>query len=103
MPLEHVVDLLPAFIDGELSDEERSRVEGHLRECEECRQEHTELRDLDEKLARELAPLADGRDLLLARVREVLPEVPRWNPLPLVRCLSLLHGDTAPHPQLECL
>ena len=37
-------ELLSSYIDGEVSDSERSRVESHLSRCEECRQELESLR-----------------------------------------------------------
>jgi negative regulator of sigma E activity len=45
---EHVTELLSAYIDGELSDSERERVERHLEHCEECRDELEELRQTAE-------------------------------------------------------
>ena len=37
-------ELLSAYIDGELSPQEKALVEGHLRECADCRQELETLR-----------------------------------------------------------
>jgi len=36
---KHVTELLSAYLDGELSQEERTRVESHLEHCAECQQE----------------------------------------------------------------
>ena len=39
MPCEHMGVLLSRYVDGEASAEDRRVVEGHVRECEDCRQE----------------------------------------------------------------
>lgn len=42
---ENIQDMLAAYIDGYLSDEEKELVENHIKECAECR---NELRELEE-------------------------------------------------------
>ncbi|MCK4774751.1 MAG: zf-HC2 domain-containing protein, partial [Candidatus Krumholzibacteria bacterium] len=38
MSCKHVEELLPAYAEGDLAAEERSRVDTHLRECDSCRE-----------------------------------------------------------------
>jgi len=42
----NVTELIPLFMDNELSDEERGCVEGHLSSCKECMAHYDELRAL---------------------------------------------------------
>jgi anti-sigma factor RsiW len=44
-------DRLSEYVDGEISDAERFAVEGHLRQCDDCRQSVAELRRVVERLA----------------------------------------------------
>jgi hypothetical protein len=41
--VEHVIDMLSAYIDGTLEDAERGSVRAHLEGCDTCRAEHAEL------------------------------------------------------------
>ncbi len=43
--------LLTGYVDGELSDEDRRRVEDHVASCPRCREALAELRGLKEELA----------------------------------------------------
>ncbi|GER65902.1 hypothetical protein BpJC7_10730 [Weizmannia acidilactici] len=47
---EHVQDLLSAFMDDELNNEERKMVESHLSVCPLCRQELEELQAVQAKI-----------------------------------------------------
>ena len=40
---EHVTELLPAYLDGIMSDKEKSDIESHLKECESCSKELEQL------------------------------------------------------------
>jgi anti-sigma factor RsiW len=51
------------FIDGLLPAEERSRIESHLADCEGCRTELAELRDLLDTAAGLATGITPGRDL----------------------------------------
>ena len=50
MHCRKVLELLPKFIENDFSEEERSAVEAHLRECEECRLEFEAMGRLVETL-----------------------------------------------------
>lgn len=43
---EHVGELLSGYIDGELTQQDRQRVEVHCESCDECRRTRDELREL---------------------------------------------------------
>lgn len=47
---DHVHELLSAFIDGELNEEERKKVADHVAECRQCSTELKELQWLKEEL-----------------------------------------------------
>ena len=47
---EHVGELLSGYIDGELTQQERQRVDVHCDNCERCRRERAELRALRERV-----------------------------------------------------
>ena len=66
----HPAEHLSAFLDGELSAEDRAQVESHLRECPACAHEIEELAAVD-AFAREVPVQApDGYfEALPARVR----------------------------------
>jgi hypothetical protein len=49
---EHVGELLSGYIDGELTQQERQRVQIHLESCAECRRIEGELRDLRGKVGK---------------------------------------------------
>jgi anti-sigma factor RsiW len=49
-PAEHVGRRLSGYIDGELTQQERQRVERHLEDCNECRQLEQELTELRGRL-----------------------------------------------------
>ena len=49
---EHVEAMLSGYIDGELTQQERQRVEVHCADCPECAQTLDELRALREKVGR---------------------------------------------------
>jgi predicted anti-sigma-YlaC factor YlaD len=48
MDHETVKKLLSAYLDGELKEEERRRVEAHIGECADCRKEYHEMVRLEE-------------------------------------------------------
>jgi len=48
MECERVLELLMGYLDGELPEEERSRVERHLASCESCRREERAYRRLSD-------------------------------------------------------
>ena len=47
---DHVGELLSGYIDGELNQQERQRVDVHCDACEQCRNERDELRRLREQV-----------------------------------------------------
>jgi anti-sigma factor RsiW len=42
------IELLSGYLDGELDKKQKAEIEKHLKECEVCRKELEELRQLDE-------------------------------------------------------
>ena len=82
-----------AYVQGELSDEELSRFERHLAECEVCRDKVSEMRAVVARL-RELAPEPLSRDLapdVLARIRQPAPPALRLLRIAvLAACLLLI-------------
>ncbi len=47
---KEIKTLIAAYLDGELEEEEKKRVEAHLPGCEECREEYEDLNRLEEVL-----------------------------------------------------
>ena len=47
---EEIKKLISAFLDGELSGEQKKQLEGHLSHCEDCRKELEEMSQLEEVL-----------------------------------------------------
>lgn len=77
---------LSAYVDGELREKWRRRVERHLAVCPVCREELERLRDVDMLLARgpdvSVPPFIAAR--VVARVRGEVPRrvaAPWWHPL----------------------
>lgn len=50
MKHQKIKELISAYIDGELGEEEKKQLEEHLSGCEECRNELEEMRNLEEVL-----------------------------------------------------
>ncbi|MEW6660106.1 MAG: zf-HC2 domain-containing protein [Thermodesulfobacteriota bacterium] len=83
-----VRERLSAWLDGELTPEERGEVAAHLEGCEECRRELALLQRLDAALGSLEAPAPAG---LSARVLERLQPRRRygWQSLAMVASLVL--------------
>lgn len=81
---EHVSNRLSAYLDDDLSAEERLLVEAHLGTCEACRDELLGLHEIVDR-ASALGPVAPPRDLwpgIVARIEprpDVVPLKPRWS------------------------
>ena len=58
MSCKNFEELLPAYAEGELSVEERSRVDSHVQDCESCRESLAFFERLEDDLAarRDLRP-----------------------------------------------
>ena len=48
---EHVGELLSGYIDGELTQQQRQRVDIHCDNCEQCRRDREELKALRERVS----------------------------------------------------
>lgn len=91
MRTEHVRELLPDFINGQVDGSAAQAIEEHLKSCSACRSEYEELQEVfaaleNEKLA---APPPDYFSTFRARLRQRLEGTSRhrtslWRPL-LVR------------------
>ncbi len=88
MAEDRVRERLSAWLDGELTPEERREVAGHLEVCPECRRELDLLKGLDAALGSLEAPVPAG---LPARVLERLQPRRRygWQSLAMVASLVL--------------
>ena len=49
---QHVGELLSGLIDGELTQQERQRVDLHCEQCQSCREDLTALRAVRERIGR---------------------------------------------------
>lgn len=47
----HVAELISGYIDGELTQQQRQRVERHVEDCADCRRDYEQLAALRERLA----------------------------------------------------
>ncbi len=64
---EHLGDRLAAFVDGELRDDQRERVQAHLVTCPQCKAEADEQRRLKSAVAGAMPPAVSAS--LLARLQ----------------------------------
>ena len=92
--------LLSAYIDGQVNDSERARVEAHLDGCEACRSELTTLRATVDLLAR-LPQIVPSRSFALTREPEPVRsyEPLMWTaravaPVAAVLLVALVAGDS---------
>ncbi len=69
-------ELLSAYLDNELSDEERRTIEAHVRTCAECRRELAELQWTASLLA-QLPEVREPRPFYVRRT-DLEPARPRW-------------------------
>ena len=84
---EHMLEWLPAYHDGELSENRRRRVENHLQDCPSCRAELQSLQGLSALLRTDPAPAHTPPERFAARVQLLLPrsQSPHQNPARLPR------------------
>lgn len=54
MTLDHkaVLDLMPSYLEGELSGDKRAAVEAHLAECPDCRKEYEDMNKFENMMSR---------------------------------------------------
>lgn len=76
---------LKAYVDGELSAFQRTRVEQHLKACSVCRAEREALAQLTQTLATAFPEPAPLPTALRARILRQLPEPASVRPLPFWR------------------
>lgn len=69
----HVTDDLSAYLANELDQNERSRVELHLRDCESCRKELEKHKRLDEVLGSS-QPISPGPEIIRGVMQRVQHE-----------------------------
>jgi hypothetical protein len=67
-------ELLSGYLDGELDREQKAEVEKHLRECERCRNELEELKQLDQQV-RTLAIEEPSREFFFQLNRRIMQKV----------------------------
>lgn len=86
MRCNEITDLLDLYIDGELSEETRSRVERHLLRCADCA---FQARTLEQTRAhlREACPRIESspafREKMLARLQDAFADCLRPEPEPV--------------------
>ena len=68
------IELLNGYLDGELDKEHKAEIEKHLKECEVCRKELEELRQLDEHV-RTVEIEEPSREFIFNINRRVLEKV----------------------------
>jgi predicted anti-sigma-YlaC factor YlaD len=73
---DHILELLGAYIDGELSGGQLRKVETHLDECQSCLQEYYELQALSDTLHSAPVPEFPTPERLAADVALRLPRKP---------------------------
>jgi hypothetical protein len=73
---DHVLDLLGAYLDGELYGGQLRKVKAHLEECQDCREEYQSLQALSWTLQAAPAPDFPTPERLAADVVLRLPRVP---------------------------
>lgn len=88
MDCERIQRLISALIDGEVSPDDRVRVEGHLSKCPSCRQEKQEMEAAARLISAALPTIS--RDLPRA-ITSSLPTLPRPQPVAL-RWMSIAAG-----------
>jgi len=79
MDCKEIKGLLYEFFVGEIDENSRIEVEGHIKECKQCNLDVEKMRDILEllKKAEPPPPSSDFRERLLMRVREIpLPPKP---------------------------
>lgn len=77
-PCEGYEVWISAFLDGELSGEERTELMAHMTDCRRCQQYFNDLVAIHDALDREEAPVPEGfADRVMARVRETEQERPQ--------------------------
>ena len=69
-------ELLSSYIDGEVTDAERARVEGHLATCDACREELESLR-WTVSVLREMPEVQTSRSFAVSAPSDRAPERPR--------------------------
>lgn len=76
--VNHVLDVLPAFVLGILTDEETNHIVEHLAECATCQAELTRLQQVADDLPLALsqtAPPAKVKEKLMQSIRSTQPKI----------------------------
>ena len=104
---------LASYLEGELSEQERKRVENHLEGCERCRKELSSLKEIRTLLSKKPSPppfpyseeqfMASLRDRMRKEERvSLLARVPRFAAVASLVTIFFIIGFlwlTSPHPQ----
>lgn len=91
--------LLSEYLDGSLAGRARARLERHLEQCAECREELAELRGTVLLLRQLATPVEEPSDFLATRVLariEAGETAPRWTDRVREGARALLSGPWAP-------
>ncbi len=68
------IELLSGYLDGELDDKEKERVENHLKDCPACREELQALRQIDEHV-RDRVYEEPSREFVFTLNRRVMDKI----------------------------
>lgn len=83
------IELLNGYLDGELDKEQKAEIEKHLKECEVCRKELEELRQLDEHV-RTAEVEEPSREFIFNINRRVLEKIKKKSRFRLFRLSPVL-------------
>ncbi|MDD2889314.1 MAG: anti-sigma factor [bacterium] len=64
---------LSAFLDGELSEQERENIKSHLKDCQDCQKEASELTKLSELLNNSFLPI-EPSPYFIARLKQKIED-----------------------------
>ena len=81
---EEASNLLAAYLDNEVTDEERTEIEAHVSQCSICRRDIESIRVAQEGLRRALRSEAAGADPSPTAWTQLLPELEGQRPSFLV-------------------
>ena len=95
MNCRRVMNLMSAYVDGELTGFEMLAIRRHLSECAECGEEHESVRLMKQAVARlrTVAPREEFADAILSRLDEV--EIPRYQRL-VYSMANFVHRKLSP-------
>jgi anti-sigma factor RsiW len=83
----HVTEMISAFMDGELSDNDKQIVDQHLKDCAVCRKEYAALKSVDHLLC-EINPIEPSSDFNRRFWKEVDAQAAKKTPWSIFKDFS---------------